>query len=577
MGEGLLEARGGARMEDVGEENFKILTSRSFFQPSVHFNSRFIMHDCVHDLATFVLGDFGFRVEDNNLHKLPSKTRHLSIMMDTIDDSEQDVPEQLNGISKAKCLRTFLLGHYFDFLVLSVPFLNRLLMEEGCLRVLLLNRFWIAKLPDSIGNLKHIRYLDLSHTSIKEIPDTICTLYNLETLLLKSCEDLTRLPIDIARLIKLRHLNLTVCPMVELPLQIFDMKDLQTLKPSFILQKEHDDSSIKNLGAFQQLHGQLGIQGLENVVDGKNVFEAKLRDKMFITALHLCWGNFWDDDSMIERDPMKEREILDQLQPHTNLKELEIWDYSGRGFSDWMGDQSFSNIVEVKVYGCNNCRSLWPLDQLPSLKALSIEESFERVETINWEFFSEGSSMTKPFRSLESLKLEVMTELKEWLFREGEVVFPTLKELWLSCCPHLEVRLLPDCFPSLTKLEVLSCRQLKLLPATHQGLIFPSLQELAIRYCREQELILEGGLPSSLEIIDIYGCGNLKALDNNGFRLLTSLRQLNIEFCEQLQCLPDLPSYPFELEIRRCPFLNSRCQENGEDWHKIKHTQLYIS
>ncbi|KAL5574165.1 hypothetical protein UlMin_023762 [Ulmus minor] len=508
------------------------------------------MHDCVHDLATFVLGDFGFRVEDNNLHKLPSKTRHLSIVMDTIDYSEQHDSEQLNGISKAKCLRTFLPVN-FDFSghLFWVRLQNRLLMEEGCLRVLSLNKFQIAKLPDSIGNLKHLRYLDLSGTSIKEIPDTSCTLYNLETLLLKYCCKLTRLPTDIGCLIKLRHLDFSHSSIYELSLQIFDMKDLQTLKPSFILQKEHADSSIKKLGAFQQLHGRLGIWGLENVVDVKNVFEAKLRDKKFITALDLRWVDGWADSdySMKERDPMKEREILNRLQPHTSLKKLEIWGYSGTGFSDWMGDQSFSSIVEVKLYRCYNCTSLWPLDQLPSLKTLLIGGSFRRV--INWEFFSKGSSMTKPFRSLESLCLENMREWREWLFREGEVVFPTLEKLELRYCPHLEVRLLPDCFPSLANLRVNFCKQVKLLPATHRGLIFPSLQELQIWNCPEQELILEGGLPSSLEIIDIYGCGNLKALDNNGFRLLTSLRQLKISYCKQFQGLPELPSYPFDLKI----------------------------
>ncbi|KAL5574162.1 hypothetical protein UlMin_023759 [Ulmus minor] len=562
MGEGLLEARGGARMEDVGEEYFKILTSISFFQPflSSFQPFRFIMHDCVHDLAIFVLGEFGFRLEDNNLHKLPSKTRHLSIMMETIDDFEQ-----LDGISKAKCLHTFLpLGYYFYRYKFVAPHL-KLLMEEGRLRVLSLYACGIAELPDSIGNLKHLRYLDISCTSIKEIPDTICTLYNLETLLLKDCEELTRLPTDIGCLIKLRHLDFSDSNMKELPMQIFDMKDLQTLQPSFILPKEHADSSIKKLGSFQQLHGQLGIQGLKNVVDVKNVFEAKLRDKTFITALDLRWDDGWDDDS---DDSMKEREILDQLQPHTNLKKLRIKGYSGTEFSDWMGDQSFSSIVEVELFECDNCRSLWPLDHLPSLKTLFIGNSFRRVETINWEFFSKGSSVRKPFRSVESLYLRGMRELKEWLFREGEVVFPTLKELQLSYCPKLEVRLLPDCFPSLTKLKVEQCRQLKLIPAT--------LQELDIWSCPEQEFILEGGLPSSLKIIKIYGCHNLKALDNNGFRLLTSLRQLKIEFCEQLQCLPELPSYPFDLVIYKCPILNSRCQENGEDWLKIKHAQLEL-
>ncbi|KAL5560655.1 hypothetical protein UlMin_036866 [Ulmus minor] len=564
IGEGLLEARGGTRMEDVGEEYFKTLLSWSFFQLSYHDQisneSNFIMHDCVHDLAKFVLGDFGFRLDGNNLLNLPSKTRHFSFMREQIHGLEQ-----FEHISDAKCLHTFLplpLGYSGTFSDECLVPLQKLLREEGCLRVLSLYDCGIAKLPDSIGNLKHLRYLDLSYTSIKVIPDTICTLYNLETLLLISCIYLTRLPTHIGRLIKLRLVDFRGSSIQELPQDICNMKDLQSL-PRFILGKEHADSSIKELGAFQQLHGELSIQGLENVVDAKNVSEAKMGEKKFLTNLRLNW----DGDS---DDSVKQREILDRLQPHTNLKELIIDGYKGTRLSDWMGDQSFSNIVRVILSRCENCRSLSPLEQLPSLKALYIQESFTRVETISWEFFSNGSSMTKAFSSLEYLCFEGMAEWKEWFFSESKAVFPRLEELLLCECPKLEVRLLPDCFPSLTTLRVLECRQL-------MPLLIPSLQELVIGDCPEQEFILEGGLPSTLKKISISRCNNLKALDEQSFQLLTSLQWLEIQDCKELQRLPELPTYTFDLWINSCPILESRCQkENGEDWPKIKHTRLVL-
>ncbi|KAL5547136.1 hypothetical protein UlMin_006823 [Ulmus minor] len=564
MAEGLLQPIEGTLTEDVGKEYFKTLTSRSFFQKSaLQEKSSFVMHNCVHDLATFVSGDFGFRLKDNNnLHNLPSKTLHLSIMFEKTHDFKK-----FEGLSNAKCLRTFLPIGIFDVSLMHIQ-LQKSLMEAECLRVLSLSHSGITELPDSIRNLKHLRYLDLSSTLIKEIPSTICTLYNLETLLLKHCRKLEHLPAAIGRLIKLRHLNFFNSCIKELPLQICNMKDLQTLT-SFIVSKEHGSLGFKWLGDLKQLHGTFDICGLENVVDVKNVTEAKLREKKFLTRLCL----FWNGGSS---DSMKEREILDQLQPHTNLKVLCISGYNGTRFSDWMGDQSFSNIVEVELETCENCSSLPALGQLQSLKKLWISE-FSGLETLNREFYSNGSSMTKPFVSLEELRFWSMEEWKEWLFNEG-VVFPRLKKLEFDGCPKLDVRL-PDCFPSLTKLRVSDCRQLMplLVPGTHQPFGFPSLQELEIRHCPEQEFFLQGGLPLSLQKIEIHRCTNLKAL-NEGFGLLTSLQSLQIDLCEELKCLPEeLPSYLFDFLIEGCPVLESRCQKNCEDWPKIKHTRLFVN
>lgn len=58
--------------------------------------------------------------------------------------------------------------------------LHGLLMGMGCLRVLSLVGLYISELSDSIGELKHLRYLNLSDCSIKKLHDSMGHLYNLQ-------------------------------------------------------------------------------------------------------------------------------------------------------------------------------------------------------------------------------------------------------------------------------------------------------------------------------------------------------------------------------------------------------------
>ncbi|PON89747.1 NB-ARC domain, LRR domain containing protein [Trema orientale] len=616
MAEGLLHPnRKGKRLEEVGEEYFQDLLSRSLLERSSQDESTLLMHDLVHDLATFVSGEFCFWWDyGNDLHKLTSKTRHLSYRRGFQQSSE------FEGLSTAKRLRTFVAlpltsCRFADYLA---P--HELLLTIGqCLRVLSLCESSIEELPDSIGSLRHLRYLDFSYTKLKKISNCICTLYNLQTLLLSNCKKLTQLPADMGNLINLRHLDITEVPLKEMPLQMCNMKDLQTL-PQIVLGDEHSGFRIKDLRDLRHLGGKLRISGLENVVDVGDVSKANLKDKKCLTELSLRWNGGCPDNSQ------KEKEILDALQPHVNLKELNIQSFRGTRFPDWVGNRTFSNIISICLRDCKSCCFLPPLGQLPSLKYLMIN-GFDSVVTIGDEFYCNGPS----FISLECLWISYMSELKEWSFMEATQaggVFPCLKILCLEYCPKLKVGL-PCCLPSLSQLGIRNCKQMgALLPRSQQiDTAFTYLEFLSISGCPKLESLLEWGphsklkelclfgckklfenhmhwylqrlsslklvniwgwddksfpeerlLPNTLTSLYIQSCRHLEFLNGKAFEHLASLDALHIRYCDKLRCLPEegLSSSLSHLYIDGCPLLNQRCRREGEDWHKIVHISSVI-
>ncbi|CAL2237669.1 unnamed protein product [Prunus armeniaca] len=556
MAEGLIpQAENGDNMEEVAKEYFDELLSRSLFQTSG--KSSFVMHDLINDLAVFMSKGFCSRWEGRESHEV-ERVRHLSYARE-----ELDVFVKFEPLKGAKCLRTFLsisLEPYYWKIegdCVSKKVLHNLLPSLTCLRVLSLSCYAnVTELPDSIKKLIHLRYLDLSNTAIETLPSVLCSLYNLQTLLLSNCsrlvelptdlrklinlqklmlggcDSLTKLPVDMWELINLHHLDVSGTKIAEMPMQMSTLKSLRTLS-AFIVGKS-TGSTIGELGELPHLGGKLSILQLRNVVDARDALQANLKDKKDLKELELEWGKGDADDAQ------KEKDVLEKLQPWVNLEKLTISGYGGKDFPNWLGGSSLSNIQVMRISACSNCSSLPPVGRLPTLKELCIMK-MKLVKTIGVEFYgSTGSSVIQPFKSLEKLEFWLMEEWEEWVpSGSGGVDFPCLQELILYECPKLRGSL-PCDLPCLKKLSVRGCGVLhdqRATNATSVNMNYKSLEELSISFratCVDEQTL--GGVLSLLET-----------------KLLSKLeiRRLN-----DVQCLPNINRLQ-KLELFNCPTLSS--------------------
>ncbi|KAM6582927.1 hypothetical protein CsatB_009929 [Cannabis sativa] len=588
MAEGFLQQpKGKKRLEDVGHEYFCELVSRSLFEQVVDNNnntsSKFVMHSLLKELADFVSGEFCFQLkdktQDDHGNRIFEKARHSSYFR-----GKRDALTRFEALNGADCLRTFLpldpiesIG--VSYLANNVPI--SLLPKLSFLRVLSFNSCRITKLPDSIGGLRHLRYLDLSYTAIRELPEPTNTLYNLQTLNLSECRYLTKLPSKMGNLKCLRHLWINGSRVGEMPLQLSELRDLQTLS-NFVVGKD-SGSGIRELRNMKQLRGSLQISGLQNIVNFVDAVDANMKEKQQLDQLVFQWSNSCDD-SLIEkdeeevryvpqhqhvnmvgyrstrfpsfretmnayrqtsmglrmeisdtlddsRDERVETLVLEMLQPHKNIKSITIKDYGGTMFPRWIGSPLFLNIKFLHISNCMKCDYLPSLGQLPSLKDLVIE-GMDKVKSIGIELYGEGYQSVLPFPSLESLKFENMLNWEDWSSSSGiesSKEFHLLQKIKIQNCPKLKQ--LPHCLVALKNMSIMGCEELialPRLPTSHgnfqEGQELPSLLELSIR-----------------------ACPNLRQLPTT----LPSLTMLEIDGCQSLEELPKLPSI-HDVELKQC-------------------------
>ncbi|CAN1245923.1 Putative disease resistance protein RGA1 [Linum grandiflorum] len=417
ISQGFVGASGNEEAEDIGEEYFEILAARSFFQDFRQEKyvgslgkAYYKMHDLVHDFAQLLSKGECISMTRENISSAFFLTKDLRCFMaNLLQDIEPGVWGHLSGI-----------------------------------RSLVVTRSELKEIPSAINQLIHMRHLDLSRNErLQELPEEICELYNLWTLIINLCDNLKRLPLGMGnKLVNLKHFENEQVP-APLPKSIGRLTRLKTLTEFRIHkdQGEEGGGSIADLKNMNQLQGSLTVFGLRNVAGSYEVEQANFAKKTALTCLFLGFGN-----EAANSDNNNDEELLEAARPSTNLEELTIAGYIGASISpSWM--VSLSNLTRLSFRCCKEVKHLPPLGGLPSLEEVEFYE-MDEVKKIGVEFLGRQVMMNDDiivaFPRLSVLEFYGTAEWEEWddTMLSSPSVMPRLSRLMLGT--GYQLKKLPD-------------------------------------------------------------------------------------------------------------------------------------
>ncbi|XP_050947648.1 putative disease resistance protein RGA3 [Cucumis melo] len=290
MAQGFLQPQEGRNviMENVGDIYFKILLSHCLFEDANETKTKYKMHDLVHDIAMAVSKDQNLQLNHRNILEEELKKKEI-----------QNVACKLRTIDFIQKI-----PHNIDQTLFDVEIRNFV-----CLRVL---KIFINKLPKSIGQLKHLRYLEISRCrDALKIPEPIVSLHNLQTLKFHYFSVILEIPTNFTNLVNLRHFKVgTICS--KMPPHLSQLTQLQTL--SHFAVGFEKGCKITELGPLKNLQGSLSLLCLEKVESKEEANGVVLAEKENLKELHLNWHIKRKDNNRYN-----DLKVLEGLQPNKNL------------------------------------------------------------------------------------------------------------------------------------------------------------------------------------------------------------------------------------------------------------------
>ncbi|KAK2352772.1 disease resistance protein RGA2 [Trifolium repens] len=482
-------------MEDIGNQFVKIFVMKSFFQDAVIYNCgyilRFKMHDLIHDLAMEVAGN-DFCYLNSETKRLVGSPMHIMLESDAFGLLESLDASRMRSL----ILYTTKKLNEKELFVIS---------KFKYLRVLKLSGVSLSKLCDSIGKMKHLRYLKLSKCKgLGSLSKSISNLVCLQTLLLNRSE-VEFFTKDISKLINLRHCNI---------------KNLTASEP------KKTTSRFGKLGVGRQNNSVIfsnWFSPLTNIVeislsgDSSGLKYLPPMERLpFLKSL--CIHRLAKLEIIYYEEPLLSELFFPSLEKlkFDKCEELRGWmrmrdDFNDDDNSSQSYHLSFPRLSQLEIFRCSK------LTHMPTFPKLDKELilKFARVEALEGTLNMVDSQRSIEFPPLSMLKylniggydLNVKKLPKDWVRN-----LTSLKYLVLYKLPVQEIQDIEICFkddfnylPFLENITFMDCKDLKALPDWICNL--SSLHHIKLLDCKGL-FSLPKGMPrlAKLQTLQIIGC-----------------------------------------------------------------------
>lgn len=530
IAQGYVKSKYKKNAEEMGNEYVDELVQRSFLD---HNAPGFEMHDVIHDLAQLISEGEHYALENIDLSDLSHEVCHLYLKgsMSIIE------PLNLNSHAKKK------LVNLASLRTLVVHLNNGKFQEVDLTPAKSLRIFELQgkgsemDIQISLGKLKHLRYLKFIFCGCKRLPESICFLYNLQTLILVDCFNILELPEQVGNLLNLRYLcirgtkicrvpesicfltnleslNLTACEINELPDKLGELHNLKDLVLSDV-RIENLPSSIGQLSSLQKL-----------ILDFDSLKRFPSTDLGNLTNLQILYVN----NSLNLPVPVGIHKLtaLQRLSASLCVSRDEFDSTIGllkdlvnlKGSISLFGLGNMFSLADAQLANIGNKNKIeeltlsWPTNPAETRRTtngliLSVTESYTDNLT-NKDMDLLLLKCLQPHRNIKRLHISGYSGIK----------FPR----WMSE---------PSSCACIETISVERCHDLRSLSFSN----FHNLKSLTIIRCQGLELLTRESLPMHLQVLCVKHCLQLKCLTLPQYMQSSKLVELHVERCPYLESL----------------------------------------